>query len=58
MIEMGRLDLGAEEKTANPCIARTWCVLDRDHDGSCEEVPRGELPRTDHGASYRKGNNA
>lgn len=28
-----------------PCTKRTWCMLHRDHDGSCVEIPRREHER-------------
>lgn len=34
-------DDGADRHTRrHPCIRRTWCVLELDHDGFCVELPR------------------
>lgn len=37
-----------------PCIKRTWCVLEFDHDGVCVELPRAPIEPTDFGPGHKR----
>lgn len=36
------------------CTKRTWCQLERDHDGSCVEIVQRPMPKTDFGPNAAK----